>query len=119
MYKVAPAPSDSVLNTFIVAGITAISGCVVTPAFLIIYVETSDESTTFGYYVGLYLQLLVNAFGDLCSFRWFLFLWFGLIISPLFLIARVLIVIMAFTSLRSVPAGVYANIPWTQYIPHI
>jgi len=36
MYNVSPAPSDSVLNTFIVAGITAISGCVLTPACLII-----------------------------------------------------------------------------------
>ena len=128
-YNVTPAPSDSVLNTFIAAGITAISGCVVTPAFLFLMDFPVDgvESPTLRqrleeYSKNIYPTACHDAFDsseDFILFLLFSIFGFGLIISPLFLVARVLIVIMAFTSLRSVPAGVYANIPWTQYIPHI
>ena len=109
MYNVTPAPSDSVLNTFIVAGITAISGCVVTPTFLFMTIMDVDgvESPTFrqrleAYSKYFYLRIWGEVFDSLRDFEYFLFhiiLWFGLIISPLFLVARVLIVIMAFTSL--------------------
>ena len=129
MYNVTPAPSDSVLNTFIVACTTAYFGSVVTVAFLGIVRINVDgvESPTFrqrleSYSKYFYLRIWGEAFDSLKDFGTFLSvmtIWFGLIISPLFLVARVLLVIMAFTGLRSVPAGVYANIPWTQYIPHI
>ena len=33
--------------------------------------------------------------------------------------ARVYIVVEAFISLRSVPLGVYADVPWTNYFPHL
>jgi len=124
MYNVTPTPSDSVLNTFIVAGITAISGCVVTPAFLLLMgipvrgVESPTICQRLEYYSKPYHSSWDDAFGSL-SGLFFSIVGFGLVISPLFLVARVLIVIVAFTSVRSVPAGVYASIPWTQYIPHI
>jgi hypothetical protein len=33
--------------------------------------------------------------------------------------ARILIVVESFISLRSVPIGVYATVPWAKYIPHL
>jgi hypothetical protein len=40
------------------------------------------------------------------------------LLTPLFLCARVAIIIEAFISLRKVPAGAYASIPWAASIPH-
>ena len=34
-------------------------------------------------------------------------------------IARLILIVLAFLSLRSMPSGVYETVPWTQYIPHI
>jgi hypothetical protein len=48
----------------------------------------------------------------------FLFM-LGVLMTPFFLLARVYIVGEAFASIRSVPAGAYANIQWTQYLPHL
>ncbi|KAI5792090.1 hypothetical protein FPQ18DRAFT_305392 [Pyronema domesticum] len=39
--------------------------------------------------------------------------------SPILIAARLYLVIESFISLRDVPAGVYATVPWAQYIPHI
>lgn len=33
--------------------------------------------------------------------------------------ARLTIVVLLFTSLRSVPEGVYLNTPWTRFLPNI
>lgn len=38
---------------------------------------------------------------------------------PLYLFARVYIVVESFLSLRHVPAGVYENVSWAQYLPHM
>lgn len=38
---------------------------------------------------------------------------------PLYILARVLIVVLAFVTLRSLPPGVYTEIPWSNFIPHI
>jgi len=43
----------------------------------------------------------------------------GVIATPLFLLSRIVIVIEAFLSLRSVPAGAYAAIEWAHFIPHV
>ncbi|KAA8911410.1 hypothetical protein FN846DRAFT_440923 [Sphaerosporella brunnea] len=48
-----------------------------------------------------------------------LLLGLGVLMTPLFLLARAALVVEAFASIRSVPAGVYANVDWAQYIPHI
>jgi hypothetical protein len=51
------------------------------------------------------------------GFRVFIIL--GVVTLPLSITARLFLVIESFISLRGVPAGVYATVPWTQYIPHI
>lgn len=38
---------------------------------------------------------------------------------PLYILARVLIVVLAFVTLRSLPPGVCTEIPWSTFIPHI
>lgn len=38
---------------------------------------------------------------------------------PLYVVSRVYIVVESFISLRHVPIGVYAAVPWSNYIPHI
>jgi hypothetical protein len=37
----------------------------------------------------------------------------------LYAIARLMILVLLFTSLRSVPKGVYENTPWTRFLPNI
>jgi hypothetical protein len=51
------------------------------------------------------------------GFRVFIIL--GVVTLPLSITTRLFLVIESFISLRGVPAGVYATVPWTQYIPHI
>ncbi|KAF8539509.1 hypothetical protein BDD12DRAFT_882216 [Trichophaea hybrida] len=43
---------------------------------------------------------------------------FSVIMIPLFLCARMAIVVESFISVWKVPEGVYATVVWTQYIPH-
>jgi hypothetical protein len=43
----------------------------------------------------------------------------AIITSPILTAARLYLVVESFISLRDVPAGVYATVPWAQYIPHI
>lgn len=43
----------------------------------------------------------------------------GLIMTPFTILARLYILIESFISIRSVPAGVYAEIVWAQFIPHL
>lgn len=40
------------------------------------------------------------------------------IVSLFFILARIVITIMSFISLRKVPAGVYATVQWNDLIPH-
>jgi hypothetical protein len=44
---------------------------------------------------------------------------FAMLFSPLLLASRLFLVVESFVSLRDVPSGVYATVPWAQYIPHI
>ncbi|KAF8248679.1 hypothetical protein K440DRAFT_642097 [Wilcoxina mikolae CBS 423.85] len=57
----------------------------------------------------------------LCLLAWLLYPYFlfCIIFVPLFLCARVIILIESFVSLRKVPEGVYAAVQWTQFFPHI
>jgi hypothetical protein len=60
--------------------------------------------------------------GDL--FVWFMtvvavFSLFAALFLPLIIAARFFLVVESFISLRDVPSGVYATVPWAQYIPHI
>jgi hypothetical protein len=43
----------------------------------------------------------------------------AILASPFLLAARIFLVVESFISLRDVPTGVYATVPWAQYIPHI
>ena len=56
-----------------------------------------------------------------CLVAWVLYAYFlfSIIFVPLFLCARMVIIIESFISLRKVPEGVYVAVPWTEYIPHI
>lgn len=44
---------------------------------------------------------------------------FCAVLVPLFLCARIFIIIESFISLRNVPEGVYTAVVWTDYIPHM
>jgi hypothetical protein len=43
----------------------------------------------------------------------------AILASPFLLAARIFLVVESVISLRDVPTGVYATVPWAQYIPHI
>ncbi|KAI9739319.1 MAG: hypothetical protein M1834_007532 [Cirrosporium novae-zelandiae] len=43
----------------------------------------------------------------------------GYLVLPFYILFRLFLVIESFVSLRHVPIGVYAGIPWVNYIPHI
>jgi hypothetical protein len=60
---------------------------------------------------GILWVLLVGILVIMCTL--------GVLMTPLFLLARVYIVVEAFVSMRMVPAGAYANVQWAQWIPHI
>lgn len=47
------------------------------------------------------------------------FLRLGIFLIPYFLLVRLFIVTESFISLRRVPIGVYTDVPWTEYIPHL
>jgi hypothetical protein len=44
---------------------------------------------------------------------------FAMLFSPLPLASPLLLVVEPSVSLRDVPSGVYATVPWAQYIPHV
>ncbi|KZP06874.1 hypothetical protein FIBSPDRAFT_763657 [Athelia psychrophila] len=51
-----------------------------------------------------------------------IFLLIGALYTPIAIIyvaARLILIILSFTSLRALPAGAYQTIQWTTYIPHI
>jgi hypothetical protein len=50
---------------------------------------------------------------------WTFFSGFSMLIISYTACARIFIVVESFISLRSVPIGVYATVPWANYIPHI
>ena len=103
----------------------------VTPTWLHIAIEgEEDDNLAFHQFIRDGLQTVwkktvynwANSLKGFMQFSMAVFYsthWLGVLITPIFFIARVLIVIMAFTSLRSVPAGVYADVPWTEYVPHV
>lgn len=43
----------------------------------------------------------------------------GVVVVPLYLVARIVLLILAFTTLRSLPYGAYKTVYWTTIIPHI
>ena len=58
------------------------------------------------------------------SLYWFPYFLFSIILGPYvlfvpYVLSRIYIVVESFISLRLVPIGVYAAVPWVQAIPHI
>jgi len=45
--------------------------------------------------------------------------WIFLILIPIYLLARMALLVEAFLSLRSLPSGAYSVVNWTEYLPHI
>jgi len=41
------------------------------------------------------------------------------LVPLLYITARIMLLVLALTSLRALPSGVYRTISWTEYIPHI
>ena len=39
--------------------------------------------------------------------------------APVTVVARIFLVVESFVSLRHVPIGVYASVPWSDWLPHI
>ena len=56
--------------------------------------------------------------GDMAILAW-LGLIFLLVNMPVTIIARMYLVVESFVSLRRVPVGVYATVPWSDWLPHI
>ena len=50
----------------------------------------------------------------------FTVIYFGLLSGGiLYIIARAVTLVLAFTSLRDLPPGAYQTVPWTTIIPHV
>ena len=45
--------------------------------------------------------------------------WIFVILIPIYLLARMALLVEAFLSLRSLPSGAYSVVNWTEYLPHI
>ena len=45
--------------------------------------------------------------------------WIFVILIPIYLLARMALLVEAFLSLRSLPSGAYLVVNWTEYLPHI
>lgn len=45
--------------------------------------------------------------------------WLSTIVVPLYLVARVLLLLIAFISLRSLPRAAYETVYWTTFIPYV
>ena len=45
--------------------------------------------------------------------------WIFIILIPIYLVARMVLLVEAFLSLRSLPSGAYSVVNWTEYLPHI
>lgn len=42
----------------------------------------------------------------------------GLVGIPVYIVARLILLVLAFTTLRSLPPGAYETVYWTTFIPH-
>ncbi|KAF8252537.1 hypothetical protein K440DRAFT_631337 [Wilcoxina mikolae CBS 423.85] len=107
-----------------VACITAVCGSMVTPAWVLLVSrmdgtepDISSEFQTAMSRLGDAWRLINS--GKRIEYGFFIPTVFGVVMTPFFLVARVAIVIEAFLSMRAVPAGAYAEIPWTSYFPHV
>lgn len=56
--------------------------------------------------------------GDMAMLSWFGLL-FLVVNIPATVVARTYLVVESFISLRRVPVGVYATVPWSDWVPHI
>ena len=45
--------------------------------------------------------------------------WIFVILIPIYLLARMALLVEAFLSLRNLPSGAYSVVNWTDYLPHI
>ena len=45
--------------------------------------------------------------------------WIFVILIPIYLLARMALLVEAFLSLHSLPSGAYSVVNWTEYLPHI
>jgi len=45
--------------------------------------------------------------------------WIFVILIPIYLFARMALLVEAFLSLRSLPSGAYSVVNWAEYLPHI
>ena len=45
--------------------------------------------------------------------------WIFVILIPIYLLARMALLVEAFLSLRALPSGAYSVVNWTEYLPHI
>ena len=65
------------------------------------------------YFFGVLLGLLLLDIGD--AVLYFVPLSGGI----LYILARVITLVLAFTSLRDLPPGAYETVHWTTFIPHV
>jgi hypothetical protein len=56
---------------------------------------------------------------DLYQFLRFLAAWPARIGMPMYVFARIVLITIAFTSLRALPPEAYQSVPWTSAIPHL
>ena len=63
----------------------------------------------------LYANWIVKPMNRFRKAMWLIFL----ILIPIYLLARMALLVEAFLSLRSLPSGAYSVVNWTEYLPHI
>ncbi|KAI5812376.1 hypothetical protein BZA77DRAFT_253280 [Pyronema omphalodes] len=104
--------------------IITLCGCLVAPGYLIWGDFALDGSGIIVTTLSLFTGEFINEENDGEDSNALLYLVNAIVVIsilalPIMLAARIFLVVESFISLRDVPTGVYATVPWAQYIPHI
>jgi hypothetical protein len=108
-------PSNTERLLWKISGIITVSASLLTPGWLI-WMEWIFDSG----FVHAMRNLLFGWSGSTPGGNILrIYICIVVVTSPVLIAARLFLVIESFISLRDVPAGAYATVPWAQYIPHI
>ncbi|KDR71422.1 hypothetical protein GALMADRAFT_74889 [Galerina marginata CBS 339.88] len=69
--------------------------------------------------LGLFLHCFLHVFNFVGKFLRKDLWWIFVGIVPIYLLARIALLVVAFLSLRKLPSGAYSVVNWTEYLPHI
>lgn len=83
---------------------------------------THDELQLWRYFSIVITGLPVLGAAVSLTALWIDFKWLHLcncVVSVLYILARVVLLVLAFMSLRDLPAGAFVTVPWTSFVPHV